>query len=212
MIRQRVMLDGKCSEWLSVTSGVPQGFILGPVLFVLFINDMPDVVSEPSTLALFADDAKCLRAINDDGDCVALQDDLNNLSDWSVKWKLNFNVEKCTISTITRKRNPVLSSYTIAQCPIKRVNEQRDLGIHISSNATFNEHTYTQECKASKMLGLIRRTVSRDKRLLPTIRSLYITLVRSHLEYAWEVWIPKSVTLIKLIERVQRRATRNFDA
>ena len=81
------MLDGKCSEWLSVTSGVPQGSILGPVLFVLFINDMPDVVSEPSTLALFADDAKCHRAINDDGDCVALQDDLNNLSYWSVKWK-----------------------------------------------------------------------------------------------------------------------------
>ena len=101
-----------------------------------------------------------------------------------------------------------MSSYTIAQCPIKRVNEQRDLGIHISSNATFNEHIYTQVCKASKMLGLIRRTVSRDKRLLPTIRSLYITLVRSHLEYAWKVWIPKSATLIKLIERVQRRATR----
>ena len=204
--KQRVVLDGKCSEWLSVTSGVPQGSILGPAVFVLFINDMPDVVSEPSTLALFADDAKCLRAINDVGDCVALQDDLNNLSEWSVKWKLNFNIEKCTISTITRKRNPVLSSYTIAHCPIKRVNEQRDLGIHISSNATFNEHIYTQICKANKMLGLIQRTVSRDKRLLPT-RSLYIMLVRSHLEYASEVWSPKSVTLIKLIERVQRRAT-----
>ena len=115
------MLDGKCSEWLSITSGVPQGSILGPVLFVLFISDMPDVVSEPSTLALFADGVKCLH---DDGDWVALQDDLNNMCDWSVKWKLNFHIEKCTISTITRKQNPILSSYTIAHCPMKRVNEQ----------------------------------------------------------------------------------------
>ncbi|CAB4043417.1 Hypothetical predicted protein, partial [Paramuricea clavata] len=104
--KQRVVLDGKCSEWLDVTSGVPQGSILGPALFVLFINDMPDVISESGTLALFADDAKCLRTINSDADCVALQRDLNNLTTWSAEWKLPFNIDKCTISTVTTKRNP----------------------------------------------------------------------------------------------------------
>ncbi|CAB4014768.1 Hypothetical predicted protein [Paramuricea clavata] len=99
--KQRVVLDGKCSEWLDVTSGVPQGSILGPALFVLFINDMPDVISESGTLALFADDAKCLRTINSDADCVALQRDLNNLTTWSAEWKLPFNIDKCTISTVT---------------------------------------------------------------------------------------------------------------
>ena len=82
---------------------------------------MPDVVFEPSTLALFADDAKCLHVI-DDEDCVALQGDIHNFDDWSAKWKLNFNIEKCTTSTITRKRNPVFFfNYTIADCSIKRV-------------------------------------------------------------------------------------------
>ena len=88
---QRVVIDGKSSDWLPVTSGVPQGSILGPALFVLFINDMPNVLSHSSTLALFADDAKCFRAIRSYTDCALLQDDIDKLVDWSNNWKLDFN-------------------------------------------------------------------------------------------------------------------------
>ena len=80
---QRVVIDGKNSEWLPVTSGVPQGSPLGPALFVLFINDMPRAVSQCSTLALFADDAKCFRTIRSASDCVQFQGDIDNLVEWS---------------------------------------------------------------------------------------------------------------------------------
>jgi len=91
---------------------------------------------------------------------------------------------------------------------LKRVEAQRDLGVLIACDARFNEHIYAQVSKANKMLGFIRRSLSsRGDQFLPTFRSLYVALVRSHLEYASEIWSPKSVTLIKLIEGVQRRAT-----
>lgn len=206
--KQRVVIDGKSSEWLSVSSGVPQGSILGPALFVLFINDMPNVISNSSTLALFADDAKCLRIIKSVSDCVELQADIDNLTMWSVIWKLAFNIQKCAISTMSRKRSPIKYDYNIGDCSLKRVEEQRDLGVIMTSNAKFHEHIHAVVSKANKMLGLIRRTLTRDERLLPTLKTLYVALVRSHLEYASEVWSPTSVTLIKLIEGVQRRATR----
>ena len=90
---QRVVTDGGSSDWFPVTSGVPLGSLLGPVLFVLFISDMPSVLSHSSTLALFADDAKCFRTIISHTDCALLQDDIDKLVDWSDNWKLAFNIE-----------------------------------------------------------------------------------------------------------------------
>ena len=110
---QRVVIDGKNSEWLPVTSGVPQGSLLGPALFVLFINDMPCAVSQCSTLALFADDAKCFRTIRSASDCVLFQGDIDNLVDWSDVWKMAFNMDKCSLCTITRKRNPIIYDYNM---------------------------------------------------------------------------------------------------
>ena len=91
---------------------------------------------------------------------------------------------------------------------LSRVGAQRDLGILMSDTASFSNHIHAQVNKANKMLGFIPRTISGSKNLLPTLRSLYVTLVRSHRQYASEIWSPKSVTMIKIIEGVQRRATR----
>ena len=91
---------------------------------------------------------------------------------------------------------------------LNRVGAQRDLGVLMSDTANFSDHIHAQVNKANKMLGFIRRTINGNKILSPTLRSLYVTLVRSHLKYASEIWSPKSVTMIKRIEGVQRRATK----
>ena len=204
-----MVIDGKTSEWLPVTSGVPRDSLLGPALFVLFISDMPRAVSQCSTLALFPDDAKCYRTIRSASDCVRFQGDIDNLVEWTDVWKMAFNLDKCSLYAITRKPNPIIYDYNIRGRALKRVDAQRDLGVLITCDARFNEHIYAQVNKANKMLCFIRRSLSsRSDQFLPTFRSLHVALVRSHLEYASEIWAPKSVTLIKLIEGVQRRATR----
>lgn len=107
---QCVIIEGERSDWKPVTSGVPQGSILGPLLFLLFINDMPDVIVS-STVALFADDCKVFKVIRNERDCQLLQDDLKKLNDWSTKWNMNFNASKCKIMRITRSNSPVEFNY-----------------------------------------------------------------------------------------------------
>ena len=103
--QQPVVIDGKHSNWLPVTSGIPQGSLLGPALFVLFINDMPSAVSDNTTFALFADDAKCFRTMRSSLDCAQFQRDIDTLVEWSYAWKLAFNFDKCSLCTVTKKRN-----------------------------------------------------------------------------------------------------------
>ena len=175
---QRVVIDGKNSEWLPVTSGVPQGSLLGPALFVLFINDMPCAVSQCSILTLFADDAKCYRTIRSASDCMLFESDIDNLVDWSDVWKMAFNMDKCSLCTITRKRNLIIYDDNVREKALKRVEAQRDLGVLITCDARFNEHIYAQVNKANKMLGFIRRLLSsRSDQILPTFRSLYMALM-----------------------------------
>ena len=169
---------------------------------------MPDVVSDFTTLTLFADDAKCLRLIRSTEDCLALQSDIDKMTEWSETCKLTFNIQKCSITTMTRKRTPIHFDYTIRDQTLKRVESQSDLGLLFTSDARFKHHIQDIVSRANKMLGFIRRTLYGGKNLLPTFKSLYTALVRSHLEYASEIWNPKSPSLVKLIEGVQRRATK----
>ena len=96
---------------------------------MLFINDMPSALSHSSALALFADDAKCLRATGSYTDCALLQDDIDKLVDWSNNWKPAFNVDKCSLCTVTRKRNLIICNYRMGGKDLSRVKAQRDLGV-----------------------------------------------------------------------------------
>ena len=108
---QRVIIDGAGSNEVSVRSGVPQGTVLGPLMFLIYINDIGEHIT--SNLRLFADDSLLYCAIDIPQDCLALQEDLDKLSQWSHKWQMSFNVSKCKSLSITRKRNPYLNQYTM---------------------------------------------------------------------------------------------------
>ena len=127
---------------------------------MVFINDMPLSVSDDTTLALFADDAKCLYTIRSVSDCAQLQSDIDTLVEWRHIWKMSFNFKKCSLCTVARKFEPIIFDYKMGRQKMKQVQNQKDLGIMISSNTGFKEHIYSQVSKANKMLGFIRCTLN----------------------------------------------------
>ena len=127
---QRTVVHGYTSSSLPVVSGMPQGSILGPVLFLVYVNDLPSVVD--CQVALFADDSKCVKVINSISDCYSLQDDLDNVSCWSKDWRLRFNSTKCEILSVGRKRSPIVHTYKLDNNPLKHVKQEKDLGILVT--------------------------------------------------------------------------------
>ncbi len=203
---QRVIVNGESSNREAVISGVPQGSVLGPVLFVLFINDLPDVVS--ASTKLFADDTKIYSRINNINDCIMLQGNLNSLEEWAQKWNMRFHPDKCKILRVGKNHPPF--QYTMLdngqQCDLEEVAIEKDLGITIDNQLSFETHCSNMVSKASRTLAIIRRTLHyMDKEVLIP---LYKSLVRSHLEYGVDVWSPRLKRDIQSVESVQRRATK----
>ena len=126
---QRVVIDGNCSSWLNILSGVPQGSILGPLFFVIFISDLPEVVSVGNTLAMYADDCKAFSVISCPNDQLMFQEDLDRLCTWSERNRIDFNVKKCKLMRITMKKQPFISNFTLKGSVLEEVNEFRDLGL-----------------------------------------------------------------------------------
>lgn len=181
--------------------------MLGSLLFVLFINDLPDSVL--STLKLYADDAKCYRQIRSIEDCHALQNDLNHLYEWSRKWKLVFSAKKCKVMSVSRSKNCIIFSYCLNGTLLERVNTFTDLGVVVSNTLSFSEHVKYIVNKANCMAGLIRRTTDNLVATGVMVR-LFETIVRSNLEYCSQVWSPHTKQDIELIEQVQRRFTKSL--
>ena len=125
--RQRVLLDGHTSEWTPVTSGVPQGSILGPLLFIIYVNNTPQALSSPTHL--FADDCAIYRMVSSQCDCQSLQEDLSRLSEWCQKWQLPLNTKKCKATCITLKRKPPTFTYYINNNALEWVDTFKYLGI-----------------------------------------------------------------------------------
>ena len=208
---QRVVLDGEESESIPVTSGVPQGSVLGPILFPIYINDLPDGIF--SKVRLFADDTVLYLTIEGKDDGAALQQDLDRLSVWESMWDMEFNPSKCQVVQVTGSRRPMNTIYMLHGQVLEAVTSAKYLGVDISSTLSWNSHIDRVVGNANRSLGFIRRNI---KTKMSKVReTAYNTLVRPQLEYASAVWDPHTKERITQIEKVQRRAARwtvnNFD-
>ena len=202
---QCVHIGDTNSNYCAVLSGVPQGSILGPLLFGIFINDLP-LSTVHSTPFLYADDTKCLNIINSLNDIDNLQTDLLNVSSWSLRWKLFFNETKFTHVRFCAANSDTTPTYTINGQVIDHKTHHKDLGIFFSSDLSWTKHYNHIIPKAYKTLGLLRRTFKSNN--TQTKKLLYITLVRSQLTYCSQLWRPHLIKDITLLERIQRRATK----
>ena len=205
---QVVKVNGECSNAAPVLSGIPQGSVLGPLLFVLYINDLPDGIL--SNVLLFADDTKVFKQIDKESDSKILQRDLDYLDEWSAKWLLKFNLSKCHVLTLGKTENIKFTNrYSLGGLELEHVFCEKDLGVTIDNELQFSEHVAAKVAKANAIMGLIRRTFAfLDCELF---RILYTTFVRPHLEYAQSAWSPRLQKYINQLERVQIRATKLVD-
>lgn len=202
---QRVVVNGAKSKWTRVTSGVPQGTVLGPALFNLFINDITTVVR--SEIRLFADDCICYRTILSPSDCNILQQDIENLASWADKWSMKFAPSKCKTIRISRKiRKNIPYLYHLQGVALDSVKEIKYLGVTITHNLRWNKHIADIVSRSNKVLGLLRRNLSFCNQQVK--QAAYIGLVRPMLEYASVIWDPHTENLKSEIEKVQRRAAR----
>ena len=203
---QQTTVLGATSRPVPVTSGVPQGSILGPLLFLLYENHLPDVVTN-SKIATCADDTKIFKTIESSSDASALQDDLTKFEKVSTNINLGLNPSKCKVLRVTRKRNKIVHPYKLHHTILECTDCERDLGILTSSDLTWSKHVEYQCTKATKALGFVRRATLNIKDIAVR-RTLYLSLVRSQLCYGSQIWAPQTVTLIKQAERTHRRATK----
>ena len=202
--QQAVSVNGSHSSWQDVTSGVPQGSVLGPTLFLLYINDISDHLKSP--IRLFADDSIIYREISSPMDHVILQDDLTTLATWADTWLMRFNVGKCAVMSITLKKKPSLHEYNIRGEVLNRAKEHDYLGVTISDDLKWTTHCRKTTTKASRTLGMLRRTLSACSKEVKS--RAYLSLVRPQLEYSGEAWSPYTQNDINRLEQVQRQAAR----
>ena len=200
--QQRVVINGSKSDWGEVTSGVPQGSVLGPLLFLIYINDLDDGIS--SDISKFADDTKIGRTIKKGEDVIMLQEDLDTLFEWAEKWQMEFNIGKCSVLSVGRN-NPS-NRYSINGTALKSSDSERDLGVRVNANLRHRQQCTEARNRANRVLGFISRSVS--NRSAEVILKLYLALVRPHLDYAVQFWSPYYRMEINSLESVQRRMTK----
>lgn len=207
--KQKVIVNGVSSDPKDVSSGIPQGSVLGPILFVLYINDLPDVIKHGSIPYLFADDTKIFHSIKCLQDCKDLQEDIKAMQAWSEKWLLCFHPDKCKCMRIGNSDVDKFN-YKLKENDkgMEFTNAEKDIGVVIDSKLTFKNHINEKVNKANSIMGVIRRTF--EFLDIKTFKILYTALVRPHIEYANQIWNPYLKKHIDILENVQRRATRSI--
>ena len=201
---QRVVLGGEHSQWVRVKSGVPQGTVLGPLLFLIYVNDIPDELS--STVRLYADDCILYSGIKTQLDATRLQDDLDRLSAWVDKWQMQLNPQKCHVLRFNASRSPVITKYTIGGTVLQETPSHSYLGVEISNDLKWDKHISNITSSANKVNGFIRRNLISCTKQTKSLA--YTTLVRPIVEYSSSVWDPYTKEHTQEIGKVQRRAAR----
>ena len=201
---QRVKVRTASSSLRKVTSGVPQGSVLGPLLFMIYINDLPEGIK--SFMSMFADDTKVLKRIEDEESCRELQNDLDMLQQWSEKWLMTFNASKCKVISMGKSKNRPNYKYTLQGSVLEKSESERDLGVLIMPDLSPEKHINAIVKSAYALLANIRVSFRYiDKEMF---KNIYVAYVRPKLEYAAPVWNPHLRKHIQKLERVQRHATR----
>lgn len=200
--RQYVEYRGFRSDEFIATSGVPQGSILGPLLFVIFINDIVDVIDV--NCLLYADDLKLYCDIESVGDSVKLQDNVNKIDNWCTQNNLPLNVQKCNVMSYTKKNDPFLFNYKLNYTSLNRVTEFKDLGVIFDSRLSFNQHINAIVLASNRSLGFVMRH-SRGFNDISILLLLFNTFVLSKLEYASIIWNPGYQTFSNSLEGIQRK-------
>jgi len=205
---QRVVLNGSSSSWCPVTSGVPQGSVLGPLLFTLYINDIANIIH--TNLSFFADDSKVYTVIRSLEDSYQLQVDLDNIQNWCQIWLLKLNLLKCKVmrvgNSLTTSGYTLNNTGTGQQVLLTEVDYEKDLGVWISNDLKPSLHCCKAAASAMRVLSMIKRSFVNPSKELFTF--LYTTYVRPHLDYCSTIWSPYFAKDIDLLEKVQRRATK----
>lgn len=202
----RVKLESCVSGMFSSSSGVPQGSNLGPLLFVIFFNDVTLLLGSKCVL-VYADDLKIYLVVKTREDCIRLQELLDTFVEWCRLNRLVVSVAKCLVITFHRSKCPIAFDYCIDGNVLERVDQVSDLGVVLDAKLTFNHHITSIITKATRQLGFITK-VSRDFTDPHCLKALYCALVRPILENAAVVWTPYHLSWIIRIERVQRRFIR----
>ena len=202
---QTVLVEGSKSLPAPVLSGVPQGSVLGPLMFLMYINDLPEYI-EHSSVRLIADDCLVYREINNHQDGNMLQEDLNNLQRWESDWQMEFHPQKCQLLRVTNKQNPINHSYDIHGHTLDKVEAAKYLGVTIDRQLNWNTHIASITKKANSTRAFLQRNLGRCPTKIKAI--CYETMVRPLMEYSSSVWDPWTAANIQQLEAVQRRSAR----
>lgn len=193
------------SEWRNVESGVPQGSVLAPIIFLVYVNDMAEGVN--SYINLFADDAKLQKHIRNKEDCEILQEDLYKIWKWSMDWEMEFNVKKCHVMEMGKSETRPIWIYKMGNGEtLKKVHEERDLGVVMRDDNQPESHInriFRDTYNLVRNIGVAFSYMDKDM-----MRRLITTMIRPKLEYAEVVWSPHKKKHIKKLERIQRMASK----